>query len=86
MSLHAFIKPVSYTHLSYNANLRSSSSYWYMRSQELLDMVEELGTPTVFITLSTADLYWPEIYRILDLIMIMPILIKILNSFVYQNY
>lgn len=37
-----------------------------MRSRELLDMVEELGTPTVFITLSAADLYWPEIYRILD--------------------
>lgn len=52
--------------LSYNTNLRSSSSYWYARSRELLDMVEVLGTPTIFMTISAADLYWPELYRILD--------------------
>lgn len=29
-------------------------------------MIEECGPPTVFVSLSPADLYWPKLYRILD--------------------
>ena len=52
--------------LAYNSNLRSTSAYWYVRYRELLDMVKTCGPPTVFLTLSAADLYWPELYQILD--------------------
>ena len=54
--------------LSYNSNsnfLRSTKSYWYTRSQELQDMVKQLGAPTLFFTLSPADFHWPELYRLL---------------------
>lgn len=51
--------------LAYNSNLRSTSAYWFLRSRELIDMVETLGPPTAFLTLSAADLYWPELGNIL---------------------
>ena len=51
---------------SFNNNIRSTSAYWYTRSRELLEMVEQIGPPTIFMTLSAADLYWPDLYQILD--------------------
>lgn len=52
--------------LCYNANLRSTKSYWFARSKELQDMVEQIGAPTLFFTLSAADIQWPELYRMID--------------------
>lgn len=52
--------------LCYNSNLRSTRSYWYARSKELQDMVQTIGAPTLFFTLSAADIQWPELYRLLD--------------------
>ena len=49
----------------YAAKLRSSTAYWKQRCGELLDMVKQIGTPTVFITLSYADHHWPDLYRLL---------------------
>lgn len=46
----------------YNANLRTSHSFWQKRCGELVDMVTTLGTPTVFFTLSAADTQWPELF------------------------
>lgn len=57
----ALIKQMSF----YNANLRTSHSLWQKRSGELLDMVATLGTPTLFFTLSSADLHWPELWNYL---------------------
>lgn len=37
--------------LAFNSNLRSTSAYWYVRSRELIDLVEQIGPPTTFITL-----------------------------------
>ena len=53
--------------LAYNSNLRSTSAYWYARSRELLDMVEQLGPPTIFLTLSAAGLLWPELNRLFEM-------------------
>jgi energy-coupling factor transporter ATP-binding protein EcfA2 len=50
----------------FNSKLRSTSAYWYLRSRELIDMVNQLGCPTLFITLSAADLHWPEIFKKID--------------------
>ena len=52
--------------LAFNSNVRSTSSYWYFRSRELIDMVKHLGAPTIFITLSAADLYWSYLSNIFD--------------------
>ena len=49
----------------YNSNLRGTRSYWYARGQELLSMVEQLGLPTLFFTLSAADLHWPDLFQLL---------------------
>lgn len=53
--------------LSYCSNLRSTPPYWYSKSKELEDMVKQLKSPTLFFTLSAADLQWPELFRLLGL-------------------
>lgn len=52
--------------LSMASNLRSTPSFWYSQSQQVLDMLKQLGSPTLFFTVSAADLQWKELYRILD--------------------
>lgn len=46
--------------------IRGSRAYWYSKLKELEAMVKQLGAPTIFFTLSAADLQWPELYEILD--------------------
>ncbi|KAI5699514.1 hypothetical protein M8J75_004058 [Diaphorina citri] len=52
--------------MCYNSSVRGTNSYWRPRCGELLDMVQQLGAPTLFFTLSVADLHWPELYKLLD--------------------
>lgn len=47
------------------AKIKGSKSFWASRCGELRDMVEQLDLPTVFLTLSAADYYWPDLFRIL---------------------
>jgi len=47
------------------SNLRGTKSYWHARCGELKDMIEQLSLPTLFITLSAADLHWPDLFRLL---------------------
>jgi len=49
----------------YAAKTRSSAPYWKMLGGELLDMVNQIGCPTFFFTLSFADHHWPDLYRLL---------------------
>ncbi|KAE8739288.1 hypothetical protein FOCC_FOCC015211 [Frankliniella occidentalis] len=51
--------------MHFGSRLRTSKSYWNSRCSELLDMVNQIGTPTIFFTLSSADYYWPDLYRLL---------------------
>ncbi|KAI3924837.1 hypothetical protein MKW98_031088 [Papaver atlanticum] len=46
--------------------MRGCRAYWYSRLKELISMVNQLGPPTIFFTLSAADLQWPELYKLLD--------------------
>uniref|UniRef100_A0A158P537 ATP-dependent DNA helicase n=1 Tax=Tetranychus urticae TaxID=32264 RepID=A0A158P537_TETUR len=46
--------------------LRASQSFWSQRCGELLDMVQQIGTPTIFFTLSAADYHWPDLFRLLS--------------------
>ena len=41
-----------------SSNLRGTKAYWHTRSNELRDMVDQLGLPTIFLTLSCADGHW----------------------------
>ena len=52
--------------LSYGSTVPSTPSFWFARKTELQAMVEQLGSPTIFFTLSSADHQWPELIRILD--------------------
>ncbi|XP_046145856.1 uncharacterized protein LOC123989199 [Osmia bicornis bicornis] len=49
--------------LSWGSKIRGTSTYWYQRRLELQAMVNQLGVPTLFLTLSSADLWWPCMMR-----------------------
>jgi hypothetical protein len=42
--------------------IKGSKPYWIQKRRELMSMVDSLGSPTFFITLSPADMYWPELF------------------------
>ena len=43
--------------------VRGTRPYWHMEGAKLRDMIEQIGTPTLFYTLSMADLSWPDLHR-----------------------
>ncbi|KAE8739677.1 hypothetical protein FOCC_FOCC014815 [Frankliniella occidentalis] len=47
------------------SHIRGSKAFWKSRSGELRDMIEQLGLPTIFLTMSAADLFWPDLFRLL---------------------
>ena len=46
-------------------NIRSSPSYWDARKKDINAMIRTLGSPSLFITLSPAEVMWPELIRLL---------------------
>lgn len=44
-------------------NVRGSPAYWNTVLLDLLAMVRQLGIPTWFLTLSAADMQWPEVIQ-----------------------
>ena len=57
----SFLKRV----MSYAATIPGTDSYWFKKSSELRTMIDQIGMPTIFFTLSFADLQDPDIRRIL---------------------
>ena len=53
-------KDKAYTFLK---NIRGSPPYWQKMFYELLAMIQTLGIPTWFLTLSAADTKWPEVIQ-----------------------
>lgn len=45
--------------------VRGTRLYWHMEGAKLRDMVEQIGPPTLFYTLSMADLSWPDLHRLM---------------------
>jgi ATP-dependent DNA helicase PIF1 len=41
------------------ASLRGTGAYWVQRSKDLAQMVRQIGLPSLFLTLSAADIQWP---------------------------
>lgn len=48
-----------------SSNIQGTKAYWFARGKELIAMAEQLGMPTLFFTLSAADLHWPDLFKIL---------------------
>jgi len=49
----------------YASNLRGTKAFWHTRANELRDLVEQIGLPTVFLTLSCADGHWDGLFKLL---------------------
>ena len=48
---------------SFLKNIRGSPPYWQKMFYEVLAMIRTLGIPTWFLTLSAADMKWPEVIQ-----------------------
>ena len=44
-------------------NVRGSPAYWQDQLYDVLAMLQTLGIPTCSLTLSAADLHWPEMIQ-----------------------
>ena len=42
------------------------SPFWNRHRRQLTAMIEQIGSPHIFFTLSAADLHWPELHRIIE--------------------
>ena len=42
------------------------SPYWHAHRNKLTAMVQQIGCPHIFFTLSAADLHWPELHRLIE--------------------
>lgn len=51
--------------ISFNKKIKGTTSFWKTKCAELITMCQQLGSPTVFFTLSAADYHWPDLYKIL---------------------
>ena len=49
----------------YTAKVQGSNQYWFQRYLELRSLLEQKGPPTIFWTLSSADMYWPDLHALL---------------------
>jgi ATP-dependent DNA helicase PIF1 len=45
--------------------VRGTRPYWFLEGAKLTDMISQIGTPTLFYTLSMADLSWPDLHRLM---------------------
>src|SRR5579859_661171 len=40
--------------------------FWQRHRSQLIQMIEQIGSPHLFFTLSAADLHWPQLHRIIE--------------------
>ena len=52
--------------LHYETSLHGTRQFWLKQRSRLTAMVDTLGIPTAFFTLSAADLQWPELADLLN--------------------
>ena len=60
--LQEHIENIPHSHLvdhlmCFGTNIRGTRSYWEKCRVELSDLLHQIGTPTIFFTLSVADMY-----------------------------
>ncbi|XP_059064700.1 uncharacterized protein LOC131856792 [Cryptomeria japonica] len=52
--------------LRFGATLRGTRAYWNKSRKEFTAMISQLGTPTLFFTLSLVDTKWPDLHTIFN--------------------
>ena len=52
--------------LRFGRKIRGTPQYWYSQTQNILQMVKQIGPASVFFTFSVADHQWPDLHRFLD--------------------
>ncbi|XP_057850600.2 uncharacterized protein LOC131061102 [Cryptomeria japonica] len=50
--------------MRFAASLQGTRAYWKRSRKDLTTMIHQLGTPTLFFTLSAADTKWPELHKL----------------------
>lgn len=48
----------------YVANITGSNAYWHKVRNDLKTIITTKGVPTIFFTLSSADMHWPELHSL----------------------
>eukprot|EP01018_Ginkgo_biloba_P038592 Gb_30228 [translate_table: standard] len=51
--------------MRFGTTLRGTRAYWNKCRSELTDLVHQIGCPTIFFTLSAADMQWPDLHRLM---------------------
>ncbi|XP_059070792.1 uncharacterized protein LOC131860401 [Cryptomeria japonica] len=51
--------------MRYAASLRGTRAFWSKSRRDLTTMIEQLGAPTLFFTLSSTDTKWPDLHKLL---------------------
>jgi len=46
----------------YSKNITGTNAYWSDVKEKLKTTITQMGTPTIFWTLSMADFHWPDIH------------------------
>ncbi|KAK3923470.1 Ornithine aminotransferase [Frankliniella fusca] len=68
-----------------SSNLKGTKSYWHARANELRDLVEQIGLPTIFLTLSCADGHWNDLYKLMTNVDISTLTEKDRRKLVQEN-
>ena len=50
--------------MHYAKNISGTNAYWNQVKQELRAIINQVGSPTIFWTLSCADFHWPEFHQL----------------------
>ena len=52
--------------MRYAKNVTGTNAYWNSIKQDLLAIIDQVGPPTIFWTLSCAEMHWPEFHSLLS--------------------
>ena len=68
--LQEHIENFPHSHLAnclmcFGTNLWGTRSYWTKYRAKLSDLLHQIGTPTIFFTLSAVDMYWPDLHALM---------------------
>ena len=51
--------------MQFGTSLRGTRSYWAKCKAKLTDLLDQLGTPTIFFTLSATAMQWPDLHALM---------------------
>ena len=51
--------------MEFGTSLRGTHSYWTKSCAELIDFLHQIGTPTIFFTLSATNMYWLDLHALM---------------------